>query len=524
MAIVIITVAFIFLNFYFKEANLKHVYGYSAFIAFLMIISFLINYYCEGNPVKAPFNMVAMFFTIDYEINNFKGIAEPLYYIVKILAVFVTFSLVVIKFLDTLKKWKEIKKAKKNINQYIICFSDDSSKKYAGNYENCNIIDAADLGESCYSGDKFFIAYGEDQKNIGFFSNNRDRFKGKQVAIMINNIESSLFNEEGYHVVNIYESIAQDFWVNRVNLFDIVKPNEETVICLIGLDSIGSNILKFGLLNNIYNVNQRIIYRVWGDKNIFDTLDINLKETSNDVMYYMGNVLESISDDSIQAINNSHMCIISKWDNLIIQEVVSRAYKCDSLWIYDEDEGLKNTSSMFIDVALDYNNKNDKDNNDNVTKVKNRSVQFFGKLKIDKEMLFESKIIDLAKEIHYFYKDNTMVSKDELWKSANIYSKKSSIAAAQYDVIRQKYPPEYSIEEKKEMEHMRWCRFMLMDDWKYGDVPEGTKDEKNKLHKDLVKYDCLDDNEKHKDEAILKYLETFHFNIKEADDARQVNN
>lgn len=164
---------------------------------------------------------------------------------------------------------------------------------------------------------------------------------------------------------------------------------------------------------------------------------------------------------------------------------------------------------MFVDVALDYN-KNGKDNNDNVnnnnaTKVKNRNVQFFGKLKIDNEMLFESETVESVKKKHHSYINNPEITKDELWKTVDIYSKKSSIAAVQYDAIRQKYPCEFKIEEEKELEHMRWCRFMLMDGWKCGVVPEGTtKDAKNKLHKDLVKYNCLNDNEKRKDEAVLK--------------------
>ena len=64
------------------------------------------------------------------------------------------------------------------------------------------MYNAYELDKDCYKGKSCFIAYDNGQKNISFYSNNEEKLKDKKIAILINDIESSLFNEEGYHVVN----------------------------------------------------------------------------------------------------------------------------------------------------------------------------------------------------------------------------------------------------------------------------------------------------------------------------------
>lgn len=201
IGIILIILAIIFVRYYFKDSGIKHITPFVIFIVFLMLASYVLNFICKRRPFKALFNMIGMFFIIDYEIENLQGVIEPIYYLVKLLAICATFYIVIFRFFNILKKEDKIKKVKKSIDDYVILFSDGSLKEYITKHST-KMIDAYELNEDCYDGGSYFIAYDNDQKNISFYFSNKETLKDKKVAILINDIESSLFNEEGYHVVN----------------------------------------------------------------------------------------------------------------------------------------------------------------------------------------------------------------------------------------------------------------------------------------------------------------------------------
>ena len=64
----------------------------------------------------------------------------------------------------------------------------------------------------------------------------------------------------------------------------------------------------------------------------------------------------------------------------------------------------------------------------------------------------------------------------------------------------------------QEIEHIRWCRYHLLNNWKKPDseiIINGTvkaKDNKNRLHIDLVPYAELSDAEKAKDSYSYETL------------------
>ncbi|EIC94532.1 hypothetical protein HMPREF9970_0868, partial [Lachnoanaerobaculum saburreum F0468] len=57
-----------------------------------------------------------------------------------------------------------------------------------------------------------------------------------------------------------------------------------------------------------------------------------------------------------------------------------------------------------------------------------------------------------------------------------------------------------SEEEQAELEHIRWCRFYFLNYYTFG-IPKNGKnrDDKRRIHKDLVAYNELDQAEKLKD-------------------------
>ena len=55
------------------------------------------------------------------------------------------------------------------------------------------------------------------------------------------------------------------------------------------------------------------------------------------------------------------------------------------------------------------------------------------------------------------------------------------------------------------MEHIRWCRYLLLNYYRYG-VPENgeNRDDVKRIHKDLVKYSDLEQSERDKDKEAIR--------------------
>ena len=62
-----------------------------------------------------------------------------------------------------------------------------------------------------------------------------------------------------------------------------------------------------------------------------------------------------------------------------------------------------------------------------------------------------------------------------------------------------------SEEEQAELEHIRWCRYLLLNNYRYG-VPENgeNRDDVKRIHKDLVKYSDLEPSERDKDKEAIR--------------------
>ena len=63
------------------------------------------------------------------------------------------------------------------------------------------------------------------------------------------------------------------------------------------------------------------------------------------------------------------------------------------------------------------------------------------------------------------------------------------------------------LELLSELEHIRWCRYHYLNNWQYG-IPENgkSKDPVRRLHRDLVPYGQLTEEEKEKDRENIRIL------------------
>ena len=69
------------------------------------------------------------------------------------------------------------------------------------------------------------------------------------------------------------------------------------------------------------------------------------------------------------------------------------------------------------------------------------------------------------------------------------------------------HPSSDCMELLSELEHIRWCRYHYLNNWRYG-VPENGKRKYpvQKIHADLVTYRDLTEGEKEKDRENIRIL------------------
>ena len=108
-------------------------------------------------------------------------------------------------------------------------------------------------------------------------------------------------------------------------------------------------------------------------------------------------------------------------------------------------------------------------------------------------------------------------AKDEEWRKLDSFSRSSNVSAADYHEVRLLMLKEQGqsagqitpdlLEKLSELEHIRWCRFHYLNNWKYGEPESGrAKDAARHIHRDLIPYGELSESEKEKDRSSVRLL------------------
>lgn len=119
------------------------------------------------------------------------------------------------------------------------------------------------------------------------------------------------------------------------------------------------------------------------------------------------------------------------------------------------------------------------------------------------ENIRRQKLIQKAIALNAQYAEKYHTEPD--WNALPGFLKASNISSADYGEVIAKLSEWVPCEEFAELEHIRWCRFHFLNYWKYGVPADGRrKDEVRRIHRDLVAYDRLDEEERAKDAEMIR--------------------
>ena len=335
--------------------------------------------------------------------------------------------------------------------------------------------------------DKHVILFDTDEENIDFYTKHQNELEGKQVYIHLNEMNQLSIKNPSLHVFSMTEIAARLFWREEVIPFEKIEKGKYRIL-IVGFEDLGQEVLKYGLLSNIFSPKQQIEYHIFGETyHFFDwhrELDKMLPDQiiAHDSSIYQERELISQADrivfcgrdrDNMMVASNMLAYYYMKPD----VELYASIYDRDVLELIGTTDVIKPFASMEELCTRDY--------------------------------ILNEKLNQDAIKTHNLYNENVTNPDWKIeWQDLSAFLRYSNISSADFNEVRRRYIDYYGdtlshnelVAILTELEHIRWCRYHYMNNWVLGE-------EKNKMlrtHPCLVPFDELTQEEIDKDQVIVE--------------------
>lgn len=359
---------------------------------------------------------------------------------------------------------------------------------------------------------KQVLLFNNDAEALDFFTAHQKHFnETKEIYINLNSMVRDSISQKNVHVINMADNCARVFW-NRNRIL-----NPEKVV-LIGFSEYGQKIFNHGVLNNVFSIDQNVTYHVFGNSSEYRALHHELKSI-------MSINHEVAGKDSVYFHEDDW------YEQTALLETADKIILCDepaaNIDILGKIAALTTVKAVHIRVdsikMLDI-----------LFKGSSTSVNIlpFGTTAelCTPNIIMDENLDEMGKKAHAVYFKNNSCKKREAkgclnhpleectccrefekdWSQLSSFLRNSNIAQAdhipvklclmglsekinflskeEFDEIFHTMPFERR-EELAEIEHIRWSRYLYINNWKYSE----TRSNADKLHPCLLPYTELSD-------------------------------
>lgn len=340
---------------------------------------------------------------------------------------------------------------------------------------------------------KQYILLGTEKENLEFYHKNRAVLSKRDVFIKCQSLPAQANAPAGVNLFCPEETAARVFWDTYCPYELSAQRKHNMKIVILGFSKLGKELLLQALQSNIFAPDQRIEYHVFGDAGSFYAVHNQLDQITDPVIIYT-----QPWHEKAELISSADMIIVAQQEKpLELLWEISLAMpgkKIHALLAETDVAALLPDVECFDWVAAAY----------------------------CPEHILGNRLYAYAKKINLRYAylyggvEETEGNLEKQWKALDVFTRYSNISAADYHGVQLKMmacegwknPLEpQQLERLAELEHIRWCRYHYLNNWKYG-VPENgkNKDARRRIHKDLRPYKCLADTEKEKDRENIRIL------------------
>lgn len=438
------------------------------------ILPFFIGLFCYSSFYIENGNLYPILDAVYSSLKLYSGITEgeiPLtapIEIARLLALFTTLSILV-KALNKIMdfaNWLKLKLMK----PMVIYGDSDYADCVFESLDKCRRIRG---GENLIQGaSRYLLMFSDDTRNLKFYNKYYEYLKDKNVYIMLDNISRQNIENTKLTLFSTAENSARQYWRSYP-----VEKSER--IAFIGFGDVGQNLLLYGLQMNIIDPAQHFEYHIFGDAEEFRREHTELDKMAPDAIFFHSEREYEYSE-------------LSGFDRIII---------CSSL---REGGVIAQASKILAAVSLPtiyiYAPKGDIITN------------FFGKGRIvcfgsanetaSIDIILNEKTMQAARAQHEYYRQQYG---GVPWEQLDSFKRYSNVSSSDYlFTIERLVEKGVGFDVLAELEHIRWCRYYYLNNWRYGK----ERDDIKRLHPDLVPFRELSGDEIKKDiEAIKSKLD-----------------
>ena len=367
------------------------------------------------------------------------------------------------------------------------------------------------------------ILFEKDSQAVEFYQKHAAELsKAAEVHLCLELGNRVSIDSENLFITNMSEVRAIDYWTRHYS-----KKSEN--ITIVGSGQLAEAVLYWGLLTNIFDIDCKNEYRLFGNFDRFIAIHEGLAAAIHD---YGNDDIFFSEDEWYQDIDT-----LAASDRIIL---------CGDTLNNVENALDMRFAGMDCPIHLFAENNN-------IRTFSDDSVEIVGTLSTGniKDVLLMDSIHTAGKLCHATYMAKETRSPEEIdadtlrtfigspefaesWKKLDSFTRGSNYAAAIHDPQKKDLLAALGIDvtgmtaaensrrynalndhdknRLQEIEHIRWCRYHLLNNWKRSDseIRIGgevkRKDSKNRLHTDLVPYAELPDKEKTKDSSSYETL------------------
>lgn len=341
-----------------------------------------------------------------------------------------------------------------------------------------------------------YILLGEEEENFDFYQQNRSALKGHTVYLECCSLPAQSASDPELRLFREEETAARLYWKEYCLHRLSVECGHRMKIVFLGFGVLGEELLTCALQDNIFHPDQRIEYHIFGDGDRFLAVHPELTSIDDPVIFHGEPWYKQTA-------------LIRKAQRVIVlSEEGQMDLVRDLLLITGEASYHVFTSRKELQLLAG----------------QDRLTLFYWKeLARKPEYMMGDALFDRAKRINLRYAalygnvPENEETKEREWEKLDAFTRYSNISSADYHEVRlimladlgqdAKHPEADCMELLSELEHIRWCRYHYLNNWKYG-IPEHgeRKDPVHRIHKDLVPYDRLTEADREKDRENIRTL------------------
>lgn len=323
---------------------------------------------------------------------------------------------------------------------------------------------------------QYLLMYSDNSRSLKFYNKYYSYLKDRNVYIMLDNISRQNIENKKLTVFSAVENCARQYWRNNP-----VEKSER--IAFIGFGDVGESILLYGLQMNIIDPAQHFEYHIFGNAEEFAREHTELDKMDPDEIVFHSDRKYEYSE-------------LTDFDRIIVC-----ASSCEGGIIAE-------ISKILTAVSITQKIYAYAPNGDIITNFFGRDrLICFGAAKetASIDIILNEKTMQAARAQHEYYQKKYG---GETWEQLDSFKRYSNVSSSDYlFTIERLKKKGVSLEILAELEHIRWCRYHYLNNWKYGEKRDNDK----RTHPALVPFSKLSREEILKDiEAIKSKLENLN--------------